>query len=197
MLTSKLICSALGLLAATTIGALAQPAKPAQPPAAAAKPAAVPADKAPAQPAAPTPTRTEIQSFDNWRLTCNDYADLKKRTCFGQFQAIKRETKQVLFGWTIAQTLDGNVESTVVTLTGVAIAKGIDLRLGAAPVRKLSFATCEPTFCTAQVPVDAALRKDLATAETLEVVVYGSSGNNMRLELPLKGIDKVLVQIKN
>jgi invasion protein IalB len=199
MLTSKSISTALGVLLATTIGAAAQPAKPAQIPAGTAKsvPAekATPAEKAPAQ--APVPTRTEIQSFDNWRLTCNDYADTKKRVCFGQLQAFKRETKQLVFGWTIAQTLDGTVESTVTTLTGVAITRGIDFKVGAAALRKLSFATCEPTHCTAPVTVDAALRKDLVTAETVEVVVYGSSGNNMRLELPLKGIDKVLAEIKN
>lgn len=204
MATSKLALVGLSVLVATAVGAAAQQAKPTQPtrqPAAASGQSAT-QDKSAAQPAPaaapmPVPSRTEIQTFDNWRLTCNDYAETGKRVCVGQLQAVKRETKQPLFSWVIGRNSEGIPESTMVTPTGVAIARGIDLKLGQAPVRRLYFATCEPSHCTAQVGLDAALRREMTSAETAEVIVYGSTGNNMRLELPLRGVDKILDQFRN
>ncbi|TBW36585.1 hypothetical protein EYW49_13375 [Siculibacillus lacustris] len=183
----------VSLSAALLLGAFGSQAsaqtKPAVPTPA---PATAPATEKP-----PQPTRTEIVTFENWRMTCNEFAESKKRTCVGQLQATKPETGQLLFGWTIGFNAEGVLESAIVTLTGVAIPKGLDLRFGQAAVRKLSYATCEPTYCTAQMPIDAGLRKEIVAAEAVEVVLYGSTGNNLKLAVPIKGIEKLLASLKN
>jgi invasion protein IalB len=151
----------------------------------------------PPAPQPPKPIRSEIVNYDNWRLVCEEYAEPAKKTvCVGILQIAKKETGETLFTWNLGLGADGAPVSTFVTLTGVSVAQGVELRVGSTPVRKVGFATCEPTQCVARAPIDAALRKDLIEADKAEITIHGSTGRNMKLELALKGVDGVLAAIK-
>jgi invasion protein IalB len=167
----------------------------AQPPAAAPIVPTAPAvpgvgEAAPA-PAAVVPTRTEILNFDNWVVTCNEFAEgPRTRVCSALLRIIQEKTAQIVFSWTVAVDTNKQMVTVMQTPTGVAIAPGVELRIGKAAPRKIPFTSCETGRCVASVVMDAALLRDLTTTPTAEAVIQGSQGNNVQFNIQMKGFDK-------
>jgi len=176
----------------------ATPAAPAAPPAAAPPapaPAAPPAANAPpapaAQPPAPKPTRTEILNFDNWVVTCNEFAEgPKTRVCAALLQIAQQNTNQIVFAWTIAVDNSKQLVTIMQTPTGVNIPPGVELRVGKVPPHKIPFASCDAGRCVASLPMDAALLREMTTVPTAEAVIQGSQGNTVQFNIQMKGFDK-------
>ncbi|MDR3372492.1 MAG: invasion associated locus B family protein [Ancalomicrobiaceae bacterium] len=161
------------------------------------KPAEAQQQPAPAMPPAPVPTKTETLNFDTWTVTCQEFVEPKpKKVCFAQMRVTQSPSGQLVLLWTIGYRDDGQLETLLRVPTGVAIRQAIDLKIGAGAVRKLEYATCEPAFCTATSQLDAAQLKELVAAETIQFVVYGSNGQNLKLDLPIKGADKAFAALK-
>ncbi len=148
------------------------------------------------QPSVPQPYRTEILSFDNWSVTCQDFNEGKrKRICSAQLQVANTANNQVLLSWTIVQEeTPGKLRSFLAVPTGVNIPAGLDVHFGAA-MRKVPFDTCEPNRCTALVTIDAALVKDVTSAQNADVIVQGSNGKSVKFSFPLKGFDKAYLAL--
>jgi invasion protein IalB len=152
------------------------------------------AQATPAQPQPPVPKipiRTEISRFDGWIVTCNEFeGGPKTRGCSAQLQILQEKTNQPVFSWTVG--LDDNKQLVTVlqTPTGVAIAPGVELRVGKIPARKIPFATCETTRCIATTIVDAALLREMTTSPTAQAVVQGAQGNTVDFNIQMKGFDK-------
>lgn len=146
----------------------------------------------------PQPTKTEILTIEAWRVTCSEYAQeaKKARTCIATTQAVNKENGQAVLTWNLGIASDGTPISALVTLTGVSISKGVDLKIGSNPLHKLTYSTCEPNHCTLQTLIDQGLRKELLSSEKAEITVYGSTGATMTAAMSIKGIDRVLSFIK-
>jgi invasion protein IalB len=174
------------------------PAAPAAAPAAPSGPAANPAQApaAPAQPhpepaAAPIPTRTEILNFENWVVTCNEFAEgPRTRVCSAFLQILQQTTKQIVFTWTIAVDDSKQLVTIMQTLPGVAIPPGVELRVGKSPPRKVPYASCETGRCVATMTMDANLLRELAASPTAEAVIQGSQGNTVQFNIQMKGFDR-------
>jgi invasion protein IalB len=159
-------------------------------------PAAPPAPAAAAQPQQPAaappkiPTRTEILNFDNWVVTCNEFAEPKTRVCTALLQIMQQNTNQPVFSWTVA--LDNSKQAITImqTPTGVVIPPGVELRIGKPPARKISFASCDSGRCIATMTMDANLLRDMTTTPTAEAVIQGSQGNTVQFNIQMKGFDK-------
>jgi invasion protein IalB len=164
----------------------AQPATPAQ-------------QAAPAQPAAPPPPqpfRTEILNFDNWSVTCREFAEGKrKRICVAALQIVQQNTNQVVFTWTIVYDDDNRPVTTFQTPSGVMIAPGLELKTAKA-TRSVPFVSCEPGRCTASVVMDVALARELAGSPDVEASIHASGGNTVRFDIPMKGYDKAFAALK-
>lgn len=194
MMLKAVLCGIAAALFAAS-AAMAAETKPA-PKAAMEKPAET-QQPAPATPPAPVPVKTETLNFDSWSVTCQEFVEPKpKRACVAQVRVTQSQNGQIVLLWTLGYRDDGQMEGLLRVPTGVAIRQGIDLKVGAGAVRKLDYATCEPAFCTASSAMDATHMKELAAAETVQFVVYGSNGQNLKLDLPLKGTDKALAALK-
>lgn len=173
----------------------AVPRKPAPAPATPAVPAApeAPGEAGPgsAPAPAPVPTRTEILNFDNWIVTCNEFAEgPRTRVCSALLRILQDNTAQVVFSWTIAVDDKKQLVTILQTPTGVAIPPGVELRVGNAAPRKIPFASCETGRCVAALTMDAALLRELAAAPAAEAVIEGSRGNSVRFTIQMKGFDK-------
>jgi invasion protein IalB len=176
--------------------AQAAPPRPAPPRTPAAQAAAQPGaggGQAPAAqaPAPQIPTRTEILNFDNWVVTCNEFAEgAKTRTCSALLRIIQQNTNQTLFAWSI--TIDASRQPAAVlqTPTGVNIAPGVELRIGKAAPQKIAFTACDTGGCVANTHLDANIVREMGTAATAEAVIQGSQGNNVQFTVPLKGFDR-------
>lgn len=186
LLTLMLLPSAVLAQNVPVRGAKPSPAQSAQ---------ATPQPAAPAQP--PAPTRTEIQNFDNWSVTCNEFAEPAKRTvCSASLQVVQGQSRQVVFVWSVGVTPDKKIAGAIVTPTGVILASGIQLKLGNGGVRKVSYATCEPARCTASVAMDDAFIKEAGVAASAEATIQAVDGRNIKFSFPMKGLDKAVAALR-
>jgi invasion protein IalB len=156
-------------------------------------PAAVPSGQAPAvqAPAPQVPTRTEILNFENWAVTCNEFADSPKaKRCSALLQILQQNTNQIVFTWTVAMDDRKQLVAVMQTPTGVVIPPGVELRVGKLPSQKIPFASCDPGRCIATTTVDANLLREMTTSPTAEAVIQGSQGNTVQFNIQLKGFDR-------
>jgi invasion protein IalB len=154
---------------------------------------AVPSGQAPAAQAAPpqVPTRTEILNFENWAVTCNEFADgPKAKRCSALLQILQQNTNQIVFTWMVAMDDRRQLVAVMQTPTGVVIPPGVELRVGKLPSQKIPFASCDPGRCIATTTVDANLLREMTTSPTAEAVIQGSQGNTVQFNIQLKGFDR-------
>jgi invasion protein IalB len=151
-----------------------------------------PAQAAQAQaPAQQIPSRTEILNFDNWVVTCNEFADKPKtRVCSALLRIVQQNTNQTVFVWSLTMDSNKQMVSTLQTPTGVYIAPGVELRVGKAPPRKIAFTSCDTGGCVAPLLMDANTLREMVTAPTAEAIIQGTGGNTVQFNVQLKGIDK-------
>jgi len=148
-----------------------------------------PAAQAPAPPQ--VPTRTEILNFENWAVTCNEFADgPKAKRCSALLQILQQNTNQIVFTWTVAMDDRKQLVAVMQTPTGVVIPPGVELRVGKLPSQKIPFASCDPGRCIATTTVDANLLREMTTSPTAEAVIQGSQGNTVQFNIQLKGFDR-------
>jgi invasion protein IalB len=169
------------------------PAPAAEPRAQAGAPAAPP----PAAPPPPQiPTRTEILNFDNWVVTCNEFAEgPRKRVCSALLQILQQNTNQMVFTWAVAVDDKRQMITVMQTPTGVLIAPGIELKVGKIPPHKVPFASCDTGRCVATLPMDAALLQEMAAVPTAEAVIQGIQGNTVQFNIQMKGFDKAFAAL--
>jgi invasion protein IalB len=160
-------------------------------------PQAQPAPQAESEPQAPRPVRTEILNFDNWTLTCVEYAEARgKQTCAATLQMVQAKSRQVLLAWTAGLGGDGRPVLTIQAPTGILIAPGVEVTLGKAKPRRIAFASCDTGHCTASAPLDEALVRELSAADVAEVDIQAMNGNNVQFKLPIKGFDKAYAGLR-
>ena len=157
-----------------------------------------PAAPAPAQnatPAAPRiPTRTEILNFENWAVTCSEFADgPRPKQCSALLQILQQNTNQTVFTWTVAMDERKQLIAVMQTPTGVVIPPGVELRVGKFPAQKIPFASCDTGRCIATAPLDANLIREMTKSPTAEAVIQGSQGNTVQFNIQLKGFDRAFV----
>jgi len=142
-------------------------------------------------PAPRIPIRTEILRFDGWIVTCNEFeGGAKTRVCSALLQITQEKTNQTVFSWTVGQNNNKQWISVLQTPTGVAIAPGVELRIGKSPARKIPFTTCETGHCVATMTMDANLLHEMTTSPTAQAVIQGAQGNAVNFSIQMAGFDK-------
>jgi len=137
------------------------------------------------------PTRTEILNFDNWAVTCNEFADgPRARRCSALLQILQQNTNQIVFTWTVALDERKQPVAVMQTPTGVVIPPGVELRVGKLPSQKIPFASCDTGRCVATTTLDASLLREMTISPTAEAVIQGSQGNTVQFNIQLKGFDR-------
>jgi invasion protein IalB len=149
----------------------------------------------PAAAQAPTPpqipTRTEILNFENWAVTCNEFADAPRaKRCSALLQILQQNTNQIVFTWTVAMDEHKQLVAIMQTPTGVVIPPGVELKIGKLPAQKIPFASCDPGRCVATAPVDTNLVREMTTSPTAEAIIQGSQGNTVQFNIQMKGFDR-------
>ncbi len=137
------------------------------------------------------PTRTEILNFENWAVTCNEFADAPRaKHCSALLQILQQNTNQIVFTWTVAMDDHKQLVAIMQTPTGVVIPPGVELKVGKLPAQKIPFASCDPGRCIATAPVDANLVREMTTSPTAEAIIQGSQGNTVQFNIQMKGFDR-------
>jgi invasion protein IalB len=173
-----------------------------------------PADKGrPAAAQAPTPTpasksaeqkegprRTETVVYDSWTVICQDIVGVsKKRNCTTLLRVADQRSRQVLFSWIVGMNNDGKLTTVFQTPTGVALQKGLELKIENGQPRRFEYVACVSTVCEANAPMeDALVREALAAGANGKAVVtvHDTAGRTINFNLDLKGFDKALAALR-
>jgi invasion protein IalB len=151
-----------------------------------------PTSPPPGQPQAMT--RTEIQYFENWTVSCNEFAEgPRTRVCSALLQVVQQETNQRVFTWSVSVDNNKQMVTVLQTPTGVAITPGVELQIGKTSGHKVPFTACDTGGCLATLPMDAALVREMTTSTTAQAVIQSSQGKTVQFDIQMKGFDKALV----
>jgi invasion protein IalB len=148
-------------------------------------------------PAAPqVPTRVEILNFENWAVTCNEFADgPRSKRCSALLQIMQQNSNQTVFTWTVGLDERKQLMAVMQTPTGVVIAPGIEFKIGRL-TQKIPFTSCEPGRCVATMAVDNNLLREMTTAPTAEATIQGAQGNTVQFNIQMKGFDRAYAALK-
>ncbi len=150
----------------------------------------------PTPPAAQVPTRVEILNFDNWAVTCNEFADgPRSKRCSALLQIMQQNTNQTVFTWTVGLDERKQLMAVMQTPTGVVIAPGVEFKIGKL-TQKIAFTSCEPGRCIATMTIDANLLREMTTSQTAEAIIQGSQGNSVQFNIQMKGFDRAYAALK-
>ena len=150
----------------------------------------------PAPPKPPVPVRTEILNFENWTVTCREFEQPKKRDCSAFLRVTRANTNQTLFTWTVGLDSTKGPTATINTPTSVLIEPGVELQLDKTPVRKVPYVTCSSGQCSATMPVDSILVRDMITASSAELAFTAVNGSKLRFKFPINGFGKAYAALK-
>jgi len=164
----------------------------------------------PANPATPPvrlPQRTEALRFDNWVVTCQEFADApKKRTCNAELQAEVSGSPGIILVWTLYMNDSKQLVGVLHTPSGVMLAPGVEIKLDNgedaekpkdnAPAKKFVYESCEPNGCIATLNLDSAFVRDAMAASTTTVIIRAVNGRTVQFKIPIKGFDKAYGQLK-
>ena len=141
------------------------------------------------------PVRTEIVPYENWTVTCRDFAD-KRRSCSAALQVVQQNNNQVLFVWVLGKNSDNKLMSVLQTPTGVTLAPGVEVKLSRGGTRKAAFVNCDSARCEAYLDTDDAFLREASSSETVEATLYSNTGQGVKFTLPFKGFDKALAAVR-
>lgn len=145
--------------------------------------------------------RTEILTFDNWRVTCQENAQSGgKRTCTGQLNiAVKAQNQgaqpQVVFTWLLGLN-EGKAISVFQVPTGVLIAPGMEMKIGSKFDHKEGYRACAPQLCEVTLPMTDAFVKSAIAAATSEFTISALDGRKLKFTVNMKGFDKALAEVR-
>ena len=141
----------------------------------------------------PRPSRTEILNFDNWTVTCQEFAESRQKICAANTQVVAQNTNQVVFIWSFGMK-DGHLAAAFQPPTGLSLAPGIELKT-AKSSKTIPYETCETGHCTASAAFDPAFTKDIVASPSAAVSIRSSNGNVVKFEVATKGLDKALAAL--
>jgi invasion protein IalB len=148
-------------------------------------------DREPPRPAGPQ--RIETVIYDSWRVICRDIVGVKgKKNCSAMLQVVEPKQKQVVFTWVLGYDNKGTLTAVFQTPVGVQLLRGLELKLGTAQARKVSFITCSSRVCEAVTPLNAVLLKEAMSAPTAVATAYAMNGRGVQFNINMKGFDKAI-----
>jgi invasion protein IalB len=129
-------------------------------------------------------TRIE-KYYDNWKVECRDNEE--RKNCGLVYALLNRETKRVVFSWTLVPDADADDRHKAVVLTpmGVLLPEGITVTFPESDPVKLSYRTCTARGCVAEVTMSEQWIRALSSQETLTVRYKSVGGRDLQHEVNL------------
>jgi invasion protein IalB len=156
----------------------------------------------PAQPAPAGPQRVETIQYDDWTVSCRDVVGgTAKKTCSAQLSLrfVQENQQQSLGAWVIGRNEAGALVSVLQlahATPAVQIQKGVSLKLGNAPARKLDYLACSPKLCEASIAMDNAMLKDATAAANATITMHLTNGKDVNINIQsIRGFDKAIAAI--
>ncbi len=154
----------------------------------------VPADAPPtAQGTTPVAAGRKVEQIKNWFVICS--AD-PAPACYMEQQLSAKESKGVVFAWTVWRDAEGVVHAAWRTPADVATNRGLTLDIGDGKLRTVPFVECSAGKCLVQaILAPDYLSKIDAAASISAIVVPKATGKPVRFELSSSGFTEALARL--
>jgi len=139
-------------------------------------------------------SKTVTERFRSWTVTC---VETETRTCQMTQELVQTETGKRLAAVVVETGQDGAAVLTVLTPFGLAFAKGLQLSIDDAELRRADFLTCTPSGCIVPVSVEADILERIRIGNMLAVGgVTAATGKPVRIEFALSGSAAALARLQ-
>lgn len=139
--------------------------------------------------------RRIIQPFENWILICDENLKTRRKVC-NISQTFTDDTGAQVFSWSLAANVDG--KPFMILRAPAVIGAGSKISLKLAGLDRdvdVEVKACDASVCIGYQPVGPILRQQIGN-ETTARVSYMSSGENISIDAPFKGLAAALSAIK-
>lgn len=151
---------------------------------------------APSAKAAPLPggASSLVETFQDWVVACQ--AQEATTTCVMRQVQTNTQTNQSVLTVEFRNVANGRLEGALLMPFGLALAKGVSLKIDEAAVGALTFSTCVPQGCIVPMGLDAAQVAKLKTGTALNI---GATSLNpaqpVAMKVSLKGFPMALNRV--
>lgn len=162
--------------------------------AAAATDATQPADGPPtAQGAAPAAASPKVEQIKDWFVICPADA---ATACYMEQQLSAKESKGIVFAWTVWRDAEGVVHAAWRTPADVATNRGLTLDIGDGKLRTVPFAQCDAGKCLVQAILAPDYLSKLDGAASISaIVVPSATGKPVKFALSSNGFTEALARL--
>lgn len=135
------------------------------------------------------PIRTETRTFENWSVTCEEFARQPgKSVCSAVLKIVDPKSGRVLFAWLLArQVKTGQIIGLFQTPTGVLVEPGITFQFADGKPRKFGYTSCEQGRCSTVVPMGLSIRKEIGRAKAGKITIVSTTGQRIHFQVAPAG----------
>lgn len=135
-----------------------------------------------------------VETFQDWVVACQSQENTT--TCVMRQVQTNTQTNQSVLTVEFRNVAGGKLEGALLMPFGLALAKGVALKIDETAVGALAFSTCMPQGCIVPVGLDAA---QVAKLKTGTAITIGAAGMNpaqpVALKVSLKGFPTALNRV--
>ncbi len=135
-----------------------------------------------------------VETFQDWVVACQSQDNTT--ACVMRQVQTNTQNNQSVLTVELRNVAGGKLEGALLMPFGLALAKGVSLKLDDAPVGALAFSTCVPQGCLVPMGLDAAQVVKMKTGTVLNIGATAiNSAQPVALKVSLKGFPTALNRV--
>lgn len=129
----------------------------------------------------------ETKNFQGWQVACDPMGQGPNgRNCIAKMTVIRgKDDPRPILLVSIVKS-EGSSVLVLQTPTSVDLKPGVELEVGKSAVRHLDYVSCEPALCSAAMPLDDGLVRDLSDTPSAVAKWTGLGVGEVRVEYQLQ-----------
>ncbi|CAN7422041.1 invasion associated locus B family protein [Devosia sp. LjRoot16] len=141
----------------------------------------------------PVAANPKVERIEDWFVICPADA---ATACYMEQQLSAKESKGIVFAWTVWRDPEGVVHAAWRTPADVATNRGLTLDIGDGKLRTVPFAQCSAGNCVVQAILAPDYLSKLDTAATISaVIVPTTTGKPVKFVLSSNGFTEALARL--
>lgn len=130
---------------------------------------------------------TDVRDFGDWRFSCLEDGDRRRRCAIVQ-QHANQETQRPVFAWQIFRNADGGLVGIWQTPQQVLLNRGLRIEIPDKDPIVIPFENCNDTSCVATANLASGFLQTLETAESISVTFVLRNQQAVQLAISTDGL---------
>ena len=131
-------------------------------------------------------------------MTCREAlggASKSNKACSAILQVVDQKQNSVIFSWIIGRNAEGALVTVLQSPTGILIQKGVELKIDNGKARLLNYSACITQHCESTLVMDDSFNREAIAGQNATATIYGTDGQGININFPLKGIAQAMESI--